>query len=170
MIKEKIKMARFRNSILGYNKRDVLGYIESLLNDNVENIEEIKKEKFKKEELLALALQENEKLKSQKEEVISVLAHAITESESLITNTRQQINDEQEKAFSEISEEVSKYRTRAESIKGNIRDEIKRMESERLAMEEKLDLLKKEYNSKVEKIESVNSLINIYKNVLNEDH
>jgi len=163
-------MARFRNSILGYNKRDVLGYIESLLNDNVENIEEIKKEKFKKEELLALALQENEKLKSQKEEVISVLAHAITESESLITNTRQQINDEQEKAFSEISEEVSKYRTRAESIKGNIRDEIKRMESERLAMEEKLDLLKKEYNSKVEKIESVNSLINIYKNVLNEDH
>ena len=157
-------MARFRNSIFGYNKSDVHGYIESLLNDNTEKFEELKKEKFEKEELLASVLQENEKLKSQKEEIISVLAHAITESENMITNTKQIINSEQEKAFIEISEEVSKYRTRAENIKNNIKEEIKKMESERLALEKKINFLKKEYNLKFEKIKNVNNLINLINN------
>ena len=161
-------MARFRNSIFGYNKSDVHSYIESLLNDNAENIEELKKEKFKKEELLEKVLQENEKIKVQKEEIVSVLAYAITESENMITNTKQQINEEHERAFNEFNNEILKYQIRVENIKSSMREEINKMELERSTLEEKLNLLKKEYELKVEKVENINKLINNYKNTLNE--
>ena len=161
-------MARFRNSIFGYNKNDVCHYLEAMLNDSEENIVELKREKGKNEELLQITLKENEELKSQKEDVFLVLSHAVVESKNIIESTQRQIEIDRKNSLDEIGREVLEYRERAMAIKQDVDKEMEQMESAKLDLRTNLNSLNLEYEIKLKKINKLNNLIDIYKSVLDE--